>query len=176
MVCCWGASGIILGMGSANERWCYSVMSSLIGWAHTQNDPCAWLTGYITISQNACNQLKELFCSSLNVSTSGWSLTRGKIPVWPVNTLFLEAKLCLGFTRKLSSKFHITGTLCRKQIINTFLHRGQTWGILSRVLNHQNQLRYVDKITLFYYKIVKICIYFILHSIPIHPQNSKFQI
>ena len=33
-------SGIILGMGSANERWHYNVMSSLIGWAHTQNDPC----------------------------------------------------------------------------------------------------------------------------------------
>ena len=34
--------GIILGMGSANERWRYIVMSSLIGWAHTQNDP--WVT------------------------------------------------------------------------------------------------------------------------------------
>ena len=32
--------GIILGMGSANERRRYIVTSSLIGWAHTQNDPC----------------------------------------------------------------------------------------------------------------------------------------
>ena len=32
-------AGIILGMGSANERR-YIVTSSLIGWAHTQNDPC----------------------------------------------------------------------------------------------------------------------------------------
>ena len=31
--------GIILGMGSTNERRHYIVMSSLIGWAHTQNDP-----------------------------------------------------------------------------------------------------------------------------------------
>ena len=31
---------IILGMGSANERWCYFVTSSLIGWAYTQNDHC----------------------------------------------------------------------------------------------------------------------------------------
>ena len=30
---------IILGMGSANERRHYNAMSSLIGWAHTQNDP-----------------------------------------------------------------------------------------------------------------------------------------
>ena len=27
-------------MHPANERWCYIVTSSLIGWAHTQNDPC----------------------------------------------------------------------------------------------------------------------------------------
>ena len=27
-------------MGSANERWRYNVTSSLIGWAHKQNDPC----------------------------------------------------------------------------------------------------------------------------------------
>ena len=41
--CCWWChdiAGIILGMGLASERWRYNVMSSLIGWAHTQNDPC----------------------------------------------------------------------------------------------------------------------------------------
>ena len=27
-------------MRPANERWCYSVTPSLIGWACTQNDPC----------------------------------------------------------------------------------------------------------------------------------------
>ena len=32
-------SGIIFGMGSANERRRYIVTSSLIGWAHTNNDP-----------------------------------------------------------------------------------------------------------------------------------------
>ena len=31
-------SGIILCMHSANERWRYIVTSSLIGWAHTQNE------------------------------------------------------------------------------------------------------------------------------------------
>ena len=33
-------SEIILGMGSTNGRWRYNVTSSLIGWVHTQNDPC----------------------------------------------------------------------------------------------------------------------------------------
>ena len=33
-------SGIILCMHPANERRRYDVTSSLIGWVHTQNDPC----------------------------------------------------------------------------------------------------------------------------------------
>ena len=33
-------AGIILGVGSANERRCYIVTSSLSDWAHSQNDPC----------------------------------------------------------------------------------------------------------------------------------------
>ena len=32
--------GIILYMRPANERRHHNVTSSLIGWAHTQNDPC----------------------------------------------------------------------------------------------------------------------------------------
>ena len=33
-------SGIVLFMCPANERWCYIVTLALIGWTHTQNDPC----------------------------------------------------------------------------------------------------------------------------------------
>ena len=33
---------IILRMRPANERWCYSVTPSLIGWVPTQNDTCIW--------------------------------------------------------------------------------------------------------------------------------------
>ena len=36
---CISLSGIILWMGPANERRCYIVMASLIGWAYSQNDP-----------------------------------------------------------------------------------------------------------------------------------------
>ena len=35
--------GIILWMRPANERWRYNVTSSLIGWVHTQFDPCVCL-------------------------------------------------------------------------------------------------------------------------------------
>ena len=34
-----GPAGIISCMCQANERWHYNVMTSLIGWAHSQNDP-----------------------------------------------------------------------------------------------------------------------------------------
>ena len=33
-------------MGSANEGRHYTVTSSLIGWAHTQNDPCIMEENY----------------------------------------------------------------------------------------------------------------------------------
>ena len=36
----WPYAGIILFMRSPNERRRYTVTPSLIGWAHTQNDPC----------------------------------------------------------------------------------------------------------------------------------------
>ena len=35
----WLWPGIIQCIHWANERWCYNVTPSLIGWAHTQNDP-----------------------------------------------------------------------------------------------------------------------------------------
>ena len=37
-------SGIILCMHPANERRRYNVTSPLIGWLHTQNNPCIILT------------------------------------------------------------------------------------------------------------------------------------
>ena len=40
----WVKSGIILVIGSTNERRCYNVMSSFIGWAHAHNDHCKWFT------------------------------------------------------------------------------------------------------------------------------------
>ena len=39
------SSGIILGVGSANERRRYNVTLSLIGWTHAQNDPWGIILG-----------------------------------------------------------------------------------------------------------------------------------
>ena len=35
-------AGTILCMPPANDRLRYIVTASLIGWTHTQNDPCSW--------------------------------------------------------------------------------------------------------------------------------------
>ena len=42
----------ILCMRPANERWRYNVTSSLIGWAHAQNDPCSKYAN-ATMGQNS---------------------------------------------------------------------------------------------------------------------------
>ena len=49
-------SGIILGMGSANERRWYYVMPSLIGRAHTQNDPWMCTIEFMTSGQDQRNE------------------------------------------------------------------------------------------------------------------------
>ena len=65
-------SSIILGIGSANERRHYKVKSSLIGWAHTQNDFCTliwWIcliTRYILYNPSAYSiQAIHRSCSML---------------------------------------------------------------------------------------------------------------
>ena len=47
-------TGIILRMGSANERRHYYMMPSLIGQARTQNDPCE-------IQQKICFKMANIF-------------------------------------------------------------------------------------------------------------------
>ena len=48
LITSYNCRDIFLCMCQANDRWCYNVTSSLIGWAHSQIDPC---------SCNHCRQL-----------------------------------------------------------------------------------------------------------------------
>ena len=54
------ANGVqnIMGMGSANERRCYNVTPSFIGWAHAQNDTCTG--GEFVVSST--NKISEDLC------------------------------------------------------------------------------------------------------------------
>ena len=54
-------AGIILGVGLANERRRYIVTSSLIGWAHTENDP--WLVIFMFLFLMICS-ISGSICSS----------------------------------------------------------------------------------------------------------------
>ena len=60
-------TGIILGMGLANERRCYIVMLSLIGWAHTQHDPCINL---LTNLHACLKRIMELHMHSVQAEES----------------------------------------------------------------------------------------------------------
>ena len=46
--------GILLGMSSANERRCCTKTSSLIGWAHIENDLCASVGPIAWLSMTGC--------------------------------------------------------------------------------------------------------------------------
>ena len=77
-------SGIILCMRPTNERRRYIVTSSLIGWAHTQNDPCPFPVG--------CHSRSELlFCLRVShilptvVPVGRIRLNLNFIVSWPVH-------------------------------------------------------------------------------------------
>ena len=76
-------AGIILGTGSANERTCYYIKPSLIGWAHTHNDPNM---GY-TLVHEMTNHVyikttteKHLRINSIILTVSIWVRMTNYIP------------------------------------------------------------------------------------------------
>ena len=60
--------GVILCIRPANERWCYNVTSSLIGWVHTQNNLCY-----------PCQTQKNKYYPS--ITPYGWGITSFWFPV-----------------------------------------------------------------------------------------------
>ena len=76
--------GVILGMGSANERRRYIVTSSFIGWAHTQCNPC-----------------------NMNITYTVWI---GEVKVAPGISLWLELKVTLTFQILMTVPVHPVGT------------------------------------------------------------------
>ena len=67
-------AGIILGKGLANERRHYIVMPLLIGWAHTQNNPC-W-NRKVHLKSNS--GIPAVLCSS-GSSGASWRTCSAKI-------------------------------------------------------------------------------------------------
>ena len=71
-------TGIILGMGSANERRLYYVIPSLIGQVQTQNDPCAMMGSVFISVQNFYHGLaimdEEPHKETLVTHPQGWAM------------------------------------------------------------------------------------------------------
>ena len=62
-------AGIILCIGPANEGWLYIVISSLIGWTHTQNDP--WASASYSNYSFKFEQIRFIDVESFNSLTPG---------------------------------------------------------------------------------------------------------
>ena len=80
-------SGSILAMGSANERRHYTVMPSLTGWAHTQNDPCIYLQVFSRFVSLRPGQSPD--CPNGEIAVSGWGLNSAIILL----SLFLSSTM-----------------------------------------------------------------------------------
>ena len=67
--------GIIVGMGSTNERWCYIIKLSLIGWTHTRNDSCVqdafMFISYLQLDFLYC-KTAFLYQNGLHLCTAAW--------------------------------------------------------------------------------------------------------
>ena len=83
-------AGVILCMHPANKRRRYYVMSSVIGWAHTQNDPCGIgavdvLPCYV-MGNNAdyvlCNSQSIVVLAEWPVLAGRYGDMSGQIMVW----------------------------------------------------------------------------------------------
>ena len=82
-------SKLILGLRSANERWHYFVMPSLIGWVQAWNQPCAWsqtvdmISGFPEVWENSQTNIYLGICSSQ--TTNSWLKSAIVILSVPIN-------------------------------------------------------------------------------------------
>ena len=89
-----------LGMGSANERWCYNVTSSLTGWAHTHPNDIRlswtkqplWLTHWGRVTHICVNESTSIG------SDNGLSPGRRQAIIWTNDGILLIGPLGTNFS------------------------------------------------------------------------------
>ena len=87
---------ISVGMGSANEKRWYFVMLSLIGWAHTQNEPhkpvkCQWMyKGSLSCGIEYINDSMLISALTLRLQQNGRHYTDNI-----VRYIFLRENVCI---------------------------------------------------------------------------------
>ena len=99
--------GIIWCMRPANERRRYTVTSSLIGWAHKQNDPWPWqcwgMMGNINTFLTHWGRVTHICLSKLtiNPSDNGLSPDRRQAIIWTSTGIWLIGPLGTNFSEIL---------------------------------------------------------------------------
>ena len=110
----YGFNRVILGMGSANGRRCFYVTPSLIGRAHTQNDPCwrrsnhtwpPWIEYYMN-QQRITQRIKQL--QQRSQSEPGVAVQLHVIMLYSINQVYLIMVFeCKPFGLSLHSRWFL---------------------------------------------------------------------
>ena len=123
-------AGLILGLRPANERWCYFVTTSLIGWAQAYNQPCGSIVGSIWVKCQ--NQGSVLL-------TGPWLtwFQQAYLSTGPWLTQFQQA--CLSSTQVCSVRFQASEKVstCPPQVLDICppgLVMGANWVIHYKVV------------------------------------------
>ena len=79
---------IILCMRPASERWHYNVTSSLIGWAHSQNNPCPTIWYFIVL---LCYRALDyiVYCTIIHITIYIKQLRQVLYPVYRTSPAIL---------------------------------------------------------------------------------------
>ena len=127
------SSGIILGMGSANERRRYYVTPSLIGRAHTQND--SWSLVFSRKPASPTQHPSSVLCIIQSPLLAGTNPLRvrnlrhtprkislllrvGKIMPSPSHFLFLYLQQCICSFIRISFHFYVNYVLFHFSVLN----------------------------------------------------------
>ena len=90
-------------MGSANERWCYNVTSSLIGWAHTQNDPYIGASTFGTETHNIV--IAQIPCLVLILD---WQVTGTQhSTIWGLKRLLYDNGMTMTMVGQMKRHFYL---------------------------------------------------------------------
>ena len=95
--------GIVLCMSSANERGRYNVTSSLIGWAHIQNDP--WVPGVKCLQDVKWSSIITRSISSKHMMTSWY---RNILSITSLDVFFVVSLNKLLNTQSRGNYTHVT--------------------------------------------------------------------
>ena len=141
----WSQSNDHSGMGPANERRCYYVTHSLVGWAHTQNDPCK-VTGDFSVflwlfTLTHWGRVTHICVSRLTItgSDNGLSPGRRQAIIWTNAGILLIGPLGTNFSENL---IEILTFSCTKMQLKVSSAKWRPFCLGLNVLNTVLQIRW----------------------------------